>query len=46
MHIKTYGLGGDGGVHMLSYIDHVYSNGILLHYYVTEREKNWNIQHN
>lgn len=32
MHIKTYALGRDGGIHMPSYMKHVYNNVILLQY--------------
>lgn len=32
MHIKTYALGGDAGIHMPSYVVHVYSNAILWQY--------------
>lgn len=32
MHIKTYTLGRDGGIHMPSYMKHVYNNVILLQY--------------
>lgn len=32
MHIKTYALGRDGGVHMPSYMKHVYNNVTLLQY--------------